>query len=104
MKYRTSAVCGVALAKIPAWATEVAYCKASHKVTTVALSLSIGAGLKKIRERIGTRRFLSDLEVLGIRQSRDESFMKAWGQFHREFPGIQNTHIVHFYLEGFIAF
>jgi hypothetical protein len=60
---------------------EVAYCKVSHRVTTVALSLSIGAGLKKI-----------------------EPFMKAWGQFYREFPGIQNTQIVHFYLEGFIAF
>jgi hypothetical protein len=81
-----------------------AYCKASHRVITAALSLSIGAGLKKIRERLRTRRFLFDLEVLGIRQSRDEPFMKAWGQFHREFPGIRNTHIVHFYLEGFVAF
>jgi hypothetical protein len=81
-----------------------AYCKASHRATTVALFLPTGAGLKKIRERIGTRRFLFDLEVLGIRQSRDEPFMKAWGQFHREFPGIRNTHIVHFYLEGFVAF
>jgi hypothetical protein len=87
MKYRIPAVCSVALARLPARATEVAYCKASHRVATVALPLSIGAGLKKIRERIGTRRFLVDLEVLGIRQSRDEPFMKATGSFHRESPG-----------------
>jgi hypothetical protein len=87
MKYRIPAVCSVALARLPARATEVAYCKASHRVATVALPLSIGAGLKKIRERIGTRRLLVDLEVLGIRQSRDEPFMKATGSFHRESPG-----------------
>jgi hypothetical protein len=92
------------LAKSPTWAAAAAYCKASHRVINVALSLSIGAGLKKIRERSGIRRFLFDLEVFGIRQSRDEPFMKTWGQFHREFPCIQNTHIVHFYLEGFVAF
>jgi hypothetical protein len=91
MEYRIPAVCSVALAKLPVCATELAYCKASHRATTVALFLSTGAGLKKIRERIGTRRFLFDLEVLGIRQSRDEPFMKALGQFHREFPGIQDT-------------
>jgi hypothetical protein len=40
--------------------------QASHRAITVALSLSTGAGLKKIREKIGTRRFLFDLEVLAF--------------------------------------